>query len=192
MPTPVGSKVPKNRQYANQKTQQGQRDSELRQAAIAELMVSGVTSPSAIARRLGIGRTTLHRDLEQVQAQFRERSATLIQEAKGIQYDRIEAAIAAIWPKVIKGHHASIQALVALLTRQARLLGLDAPQAVSLNWGEAIAEAGIDRQALYNEIVGMLVASMRPKAALPPPPELDLSQFAPIDVDSAPPDDPEP
>ena len=187
----IRSGVSRNQQHSNAHVSNAQRQRELRQAAIAELMLSGITRPGELARKLGIGRTTLQRDLDVVQAQFRERSATLIAEAKGIQYDRLEIAIAAIWPKVLKGHHASIQALVALLQRQARLLGLDAPQAVTLNWGEALAEAGVDRQALYHDIVQMLVASMRPKAALPPPPELDLSSFEPVPFDDLS-DDPPP
>jgi hypothetical protein len=44
-----------------------------------------------------------------------------------VELERMDAMIVALWPKVEKGDVQSVQAALGVMTRRAKLLGLDAP-----------------------------------------------------------------
>ena len=99
-----------------------------RQTKVAELRLSGFTSQRAIAARLGVDPATINRDFKELDAKFQEIAAQDIARAKGLDLERIEALIDAIWDKAAKGDTWSVDRVVKLLERKASMLGLDAPK----------------------------------------------------------------
>jgi predicted DNA-binding protein (UPF0251 family) len=83
-----------------------------------------------IAEALGISQNTAW---NAVQRAFK-RACCLVDEEARVQREldlqRLDAALAAIWPKVRQGNTAAVDRLVRLLERRSRLLGLDAPTEV--------------------------------------------------------------
>lgn len=65
-------------------------------------------------------------------------------ETRKIEADRLDIAQAAIWPKVMRGDTNAVHALVRLMERRAKLLGLDQPlqmhHTVSTDMARQIAE----------------------------------------------------
>jgi transposase len=104
------------------------RDKLDRQTKVAEMRLAGFTSQRAIAQRLGVDKATISRDFKELDAKFQEIAAQVIVRAKGLDLERIEALIDAIWAKAENGDTWSIDRIVKLLERKANLLGLDAPK----------------------------------------------------------------
>ena len=162
---------------------QAKRDVLLRRAAIAELLTAGITSSREIARRLGMSVRSIQRDLRAVEAEFRASIINVIEERRGLQIRQIDAAKNALWPKVQKGHIMAIQPYVSLLNRESKLLGLDAPIEIDLQWRTPLQSAGIDPGQVYAQVVALLVEQLRGDTPSPllTVPELDVLDFAPID-----------
>jgi DNA-binding CsgD family transcriptional regulator len=57
-----------------------------------------------------------------------------------LDLQRLDVALAAIWPAVQAGELAAIDRLVSILGRRARLLGLDRPEGRKVDIGNALAE----------------------------------------------------
>lgn len=55
-----------------------------------------------------------------------------VAEYRQVQIERLQAAYAAIWPNVIRGNIGAVNALVKLMEREAKLIGLDAPTKVDI------------------------------------------------------------
>jgi AcrR family transcriptional regulator len=104
------------------------RDKLDRQTKVAEMRLAGFTSQRAIAQRLGVDKATISRDFKELDAKFQEIAAQVIVRAKGLDLERIEALIDAIWAKAENGDTWSIDRIVKLLERKANMLGLDAPK----------------------------------------------------------------
>jgi AcrR family transcriptional regulator len=104
------------------------RDKLDRQTKVAEMRLAGFTSQRAIAQRLGVDKATISRDFKELDAKFQEIAAQDIVRAKGLDLERIEALIDAIWAKAENGDTWSIDRIVKLLERKANMLGLDAPK----------------------------------------------------------------
>jgi len=56
-----------------------------------------------------------------------------------LDLERLDAALAAIWPQVNAGKGWAIDRLLGILERRARLLGLDSPQKQETDIGETLA-----------------------------------------------------
>ena len=50
-----------------------------------------------------------------------------VQEIRNVEVERLDIAQSAIWARVLRGEIPAIQALIRIMERRARLLGLDAP-----------------------------------------------------------------
>jgi len=57
-----------------------------------------------------------------------------------LDLQRLDAALAAIWPAVKAGELAAIDRLISILSRRARLLGLDRPEEQKVDIGNALAD----------------------------------------------------
>ena len=84
-----------------------------------------------IATSLGVSLPTAY---EAVQGALGELDATtkvLAERHRDLELQRLERATLAVWPKVQDGDERAIAAYVAIATRKAKLLGLDAPTEIS-------------------------------------------------------------
>ena len=99
-----------------------------RRARVAALLLAGVTDQRRIAEQLDVSQPTISRDIRAIEADWQATAVQDIAAAKGKDLERIERAVAGIWPKVKNGDERAVAQFVNLLQRRAKLLGLDAPQ----------------------------------------------------------------
>ncbi len=98
-----------------------------RRARVAALRLSGLRDQSRIAAHLGVSPPTIHRDCKALDAQWRAEAVADVATEKGLDLDRLECLIAAVWPEATRGNLPAVDRVTRLLERKARLLGLDAP-----------------------------------------------------------------
>jgi hypothetical protein len=146
-----------------------------RRKAIAKMRLEGVQDGKEIANRLGVSSSTVCRDLKKLDQQFIREASQDIAQHKALDLRRIEAAIGAIWPNVLKGNVQASRALVDLLNRKAKLLGLDAPTRVDMtsDWREEASRMGVDPDELFQDMIGMVAQKL---GVLPAMPILDMDQ----------------
>ena len=80
-----------------------------------------------IAARFGVSHVTVLHDLHAAYTRFAEQEAEetrLLRELEGLRLDRLQQAV---WPAAITGDAQAVQAVVGIMERRARLLGLDTP-----------------------------------------------------------------
>lgn len=82
-------------------------------------------SARAIARELGVSRTTAAKDVRAIREEWAERRRQAYEERLVEDLIRTDAAIAALWPNVAAGKGWAIDRLVSLITTRMKLLGLD-------------------------------------------------------------------
>lgn len=97
-----------------------------RRAEAWRLSISGLTPPR-IAERMGISGVHAWRLVKEAIAEVEEISIGLRKEVQRQELERLDAAIACLWPKVEQGDVAAIKAYILAQERRSRLLGLDAP-----------------------------------------------------------------
>lgn len=90
-------------------------------------MIKGRASYRQIAFALGCAPATVCKDVKLIIGRWREEQVSDIEEQILLDNATINEAIHAIWDDVKSGDVVAIGALVKLLDRRARLLGLDAP-----------------------------------------------------------------
>ena len=112
---------------------------EQRRLRVAELLAArpGI-SGRQIAREIGCGVATAHRDVQAIRAEWAARRSALYESRAAEDLSRTDAAIAALWPHVLAGKGWAIDRLVALLTYRAKVLGLET-QKTELDIGEVLA-----------------------------------------------------
>jgi hypothetical protein len=102
---------------------------EERRQRLAELMVAGVRDRNELARALGVSKRTVYRDLVVIQEEFRERSAELVAQERGVSLLRLERYVRELQPDIARADRRvpAIRLLKEIEERRAKLLGLDAP-----------------------------------------------------------------
>jgi hypothetical protein len=114
-----------------------------------ELRMAGITFPE-IARALGYADASgAHRAVWRALDRLVREPAD---ELRALQHARIEAAIRAIWPRVLRGDDRAILSLTRLLTREARLMGLDAPTEANVNVTRMIEEMADRAAEMFPEL----------------------------------------
>jgi hypothetical protein len=93
---------------------------------VVELRMSGATI-TQICERLGIGRATAQRHIEKAMADVQADIAGPAEQVKRMHYARLERLLLGAWGNAAKGDNQSIDRIIKILERQAKLLGLDAP-----------------------------------------------------------------
>lgn len=106
-----------------------------RQLKVAQLRLSGVTDQQQIAAEMRVHPSTICRDFAELDARFREQAAQDIAAAKGLDLARTDAMICAIWDAATAGNLDAIDRVDKLLTRRAKILGLDAPKRIDATLG---------------------------------------------------------
>lgn len=103
-----------------------------RQMQVSALRLSGFRRQDKIADRLGVSHATINRDFKALDLMYQERAATDIATAKGIDLERLDDLILALWPRAKAGSIEAIDSVRALMAARSKLLGLDAPKQVEL------------------------------------------------------------
>lgn len=98
-----------------------------RRAAAVELAVQGL-SYAEIGLQLGCDPSTAWRA---VTAALAENVSHNVGELRRLEGERLDALQAALWPAAMTGDAAAVRAVLRVMERRARLLGLDAPVQVA-------------------------------------------------------------
>lgn len=103
-------------------------------------MRRGGGSYRAIGAALGVSHEIARQDVAAIMEQVNAESREMAAEYRSIQIERLDAMLTAIWPRALKANPENPQAQMAAVDRvlrieerRAKLLGLDAPQAVDLS-----------------------------------------------------------
>jgi hypothetical protein len=127
-----------------------------RQSAVS-LRVAGRTY-AQIADELGVSKQRAYQAVAEAVAEVNQQCRESAEELRRVECERLDAAQAAIWDKVVGGDLKAVETFLKLATRRARLLGLDAPtrtqveatgSLASMTDAELLAEA--DRLGLTAE-----------------------------------------
>ncbi len=136
-----------------------QRDDKVteRRTLVAVRRLAGEHNQRDIARALGVSQPTIHRDFIAIDEEWRKEWADSTEKWKTVQAERIEALLKAIWANATrvdgKAQNFYIDRAIALLDRQAKLLGLDAPTKINIidDIRRRAIEAGLDPDAAVEE-----------------------------------------
>lgn len=118
---------------------------EARRARVASLLLAGVSDQSKIAEQVGVDRTTISRDIKQIEQRWQLAAVQDIAAAKGKDLERIERLIAALWEDARKGKWLATDRVLALMQHRAKLLGLEAPakQDITMDAGVRVEIVGV-------------------------------------------------
>lgn len=94
-----------------------------REQEVVKLRRGGLTF-DLIGQRLGIHPTTAHKAYERALTRVVKEDVDAIRD---LETERLDLAQSAIWGKVLQGDNPSIQSLIRIMERRAKLLGLDQP-----------------------------------------------------------------
>lgn len=86
-------------------------------------------SPATVARAYGCGLSTVYRWFKN--AAYRHVSSD-IEEQKALDLARLDVLLAGLWPKAITGAGFSVDRVLAIMERRAKLLGMDAPTTINV------------------------------------------------------------
>lgn len=117
-----------------------------RQRTALELRTAGWNF-RRIAAELGVSVGAAHKAVDTAFQQLRQDAKESTETLVAVETERLDTALAAIWPQVEAGDLPAIDRLVKLADRRARLLGLDAPtrhELGGLAGGQALKIEGQD------------------------------------------------
>ncbi len=80
-----------------------------------------------IAARLGVAPSTAYKRIHHALAQINAKTAEDAKTMRTLEALRLDELQAALWEKAIAGHGPSIDRILAIMARRARLFGLDGP-----------------------------------------------------------------
>ena len=96
-----------------------------------ELYKAGATL-TATGRALGVSHTTARNYVTSVLDRLAADSKALAERYRNLQMARLQDMVFALWPKVRAGDVPAVLALLRIMEREAKLLGLDAPTKVDI------------------------------------------------------------
>jgi hypothetical protein len=117
-----------------------------------DLRAAGTSYPD-IADELGVDPTTAFHYVEEAPERFLGEEIRCSDTARKLHVERLRALLQAAWPKAMAGDANAIASCLRIMEREAKLLGLDAPQKVDITQRlRVIAEQeGLDYQELLAE-----------------------------------------
>jgi hypothetical protein len=95
---------------------------------------------SDIATALGCSKATAYRDVKRHLDDVRQECREKAEEINDIELERLDTALAAIWTKVEQGDCKSIETMLKIMERRAKMLGLDSPDKHEVRAGVATPE----------------------------------------------------
>lgn len=81
----------------------------------------------AIGKQLGVSHVQAFRDVQQAIDEINALTHKTAERVRDLEVQRLDRLTLALWPRARQGDDKAVRALVALMDRRARLLGLDAP-----------------------------------------------------------------
>lgn len=131
-----------------------------RRTEIAKLRLAGVRDQRVLASRLGVDQSTISRDFRAIDAEWKQQATEYTDEYKALQNERYEALIAAHWTKAMDGKGFDTDRVLAAMSQQAKLLGIDAPvkreDKLTVEYRtlvqEMAADAGLDVDEVMREV----------------------------------------
>jgi hypothetical protein len=94
---------------------------------------------------LGVSIATINADFKELDVEWKQQATEYTDEYKAIQNERYESLIAAHWEKAMGGKGFDTDRVLAAMSQQAKLLGLDAPAKQDVNLDHVIREyVGVD------------------------------------------------
>ena|SRR5258706_1214237 len=127
---------------------------EARRKRVVELYATGV-SQAQVAEAIGVSVGTVNSDLQAVRQDWRAIAVDDLDAYVREQLDRLDEMLTGLQSGIKLGHTPSVMAAVAVLNRQAKLLGLDGPTKnevagpnggpiQTMTWREALERATSD------------------------------------------------
>jgi hypothetical protein len=80
-----------------------------------------------IGEELGVSHVQAYRDVSTALGEIRQRTHEKAEQLREVLLSRCEAMSVALWPKAQAGDAQAVRALTAVIERQSKLVGLDAP-----------------------------------------------------------------
>ncbi len=107
------------------KTGQAEAAAERRQKSL-DLRIAGARYRQ-IGAQLGVSYQTAYRDVQTALGELAPLQAGKAEKLRELEVERCDKMQLGLWPKVRLGDEKAVRALVAVMDRRAKLLGLDAP-----------------------------------------------------------------
>lgn len=82
----------------------------------------------AIGKELGVSHVQAFRDVQQALDEINTKTRQKAEHLRDLELQRCDKMTLALWPKLRAGDEKAARALVAVMDRRAKLLGLDVPQ----------------------------------------------------------------
>jgi len=106
-------------------TGQAEAAAERRQKSL-DLRIAGARYRQ-IGAQLGVSHQTAYRDVQTALGELAALQAKKAEKLRELELERCDKLTLALWPKARTGDERAIRAIVAVMDRRAKLLGLDAP-----------------------------------------------------------------
>jgi len=100
-------------------------DREKRRAKVLQFMEGGITARRTIGELLGVSCSTVQEDINFLLKELREQNLVSFADQTALALQRLEVAITAIWPKVLKGDYEAIDRLLLIMKRESDTTGMD-------------------------------------------------------------------
>jgi hypothetical protein len=131
-----------------------------------------------IGARMGVTEQRAHALVTQELARLNAKRSEGAEAVTRLEVERLDALLAAVWPKAVKGDLAAVDRVLSILARRARLLGLDAerpaaPSVALQNVNVSVGSMTDDERA---EAVAAILSRLGRGGARPP---LDGPALAP-------------
>lgn len=127
----------------------------LKQWECLELRRQGLTY-RAIGERLGISHPAAYQHVKAALREIAEQSAETAEEIVNLELERIDRAMVGLDPKIADGDEKAVQAMVKLMDRRARYLGLDSPTKIAPTSPDGVNEwHGMEPDTLAAHLAAM-------------------------------------
>lgn len=128
------------------------------------LRIGGATY-AVIGEALGLSESgsarAVYRALDRIKAEVRETAAQYVQ----LELERLDKMVFGLWSDAIKGRYGAVDRVLKIMERRARLLGLDAPTAISLvDWRAEVQEAGLNPSEIFEGMVAAYIKELEDRS----------------------------
>jgi hypothetical protein len=79
-------------------------------------------------------------------------------EVRKLELARLDALYWSVYPEALKGRYGAVDRCIRIMERRSRLLGLDAPLAVSVDWRKEAEEAGLKASEEFEALVALIIS----------------------------------
>lgn len=129
-----------------------------RRHKLAQLRLAGIRDQRQLAVALGVDRSTVSRDLAALTAEFREHASAQIAVEKGLDLERAEEMIKALWQKALSGNARAAEVVLQWVRFRPETLGYLAPTK-RIELTPELVEAEVER--IRREIAELEAAPVR-------------------------------